>query len=134
MPIARIELKSPSGFSTSSIRDYRIAMSSSKVHKRLSSISGQIKRPDTAAPILDHPCFVQIYADSVQGSQFCGSCRLHPGLPQWEGELDRISETEEQMKAAKGAIWGEGILDYLNVLEGWRAQGNLRGLEITVRG
>ena len=48
-PFARIELKSPSGFFTSSIRDYRIAMSSSKVHKRLSSISGQIKRPDTAA-------------------------------------------------------------------------------------
>lgn len=41
---------------------------------------------------------------------------------------------EEQMKAAKGAVWGEGILDYLNVLEGWRAQGNLRGLEVTVRG
>ena len=51
-----------------------------------------------------------------------------------EGEMDRISRMEEQMKAAKGAIWGEGILDYVNVLGGWRAQGNLRGLEVTVRG
>jgi hypothetical protein len=48
--------------------------------------------------------------------------------------MDRISGMQEQMKAAKGATWGEGILDYLNVLKSWRAQGNLRGLEVTVRG
>jgi hypothetical protein len=48
--------------------------------------------------------------------------------------MDRISGVEEQIKAAKGALWGEGVLDYLNVLESWRAQGNLKGLEISVRG
>jgi cation diffusion facilitator CzcD-associated flavoprotein CzcO len=57
-----------------------------------------------------------------------------PGYLNREGDIDRISGVEERIKAAKGAIWGEGILDYLNVLEGWRAQGNLRGLEVTVRG
>jgi cation diffusion facilitator CzcD-associated flavoprotein CzcO len=69
-----------------------------------------------------------------RAANFAALAGCTPGYLNREGEIDRISGTEEQMKAAKGAIWGDGILDYLNVLEGWRAQGNLRGLEVTVRG
>lgn len=38
---------------------------------------------------------------------------------------------EAQMKAARNAIWGDGFLSYLKVLEEWRAEGNLRGLHIS---
>ena len=72
--------------------------------------------------------------DSVRAASLAALAGCTPGYLNREGELDRISGMEEQMKVAKEQIWGEGILDYLNVLEGWRAQGNLRGLEITVRG
>jgi hypothetical protein len=69
-----------------------------------------------------------------RAANFAALSGCTPGYLNREGEIDRISGMEERMKAAKGAIWGEGILDYLNVLEDWRAQGNLRGLEVTVRG
>ena len=69
-----------------------------------------------------------------RAANFAALAGCTPGYFNREGEMDRISGTEEQMKAAKSATWGEGILDYLNVLEGWRAQGNLRDLEVTVRG
>ena len=38
---------------------------------------------------------------------------------------------EVQMEAAKVAIWGKGFLDYVDVLEQWRAEGKLSGLEIS---
>jgi hypothetical protein len=48
-----------------------------------------------------------------------------------EGEIDRVSGVEEQMKRARGGIWGKGVADYVGVIEGWRAQGDLKGLEVT---
>jgi cation diffusion facilitator CzcD-associated flavoprotein CzcO len=69
-----------------------------------------------------------------RAASFAALLGCTPGYLNREGEIDRISGMEEQMKAARGSIWGEGILDYLSVLEGWRAQGNLRGLEVTVKG
>ena len=92
-PFARIELKPPSGFSISSIRDYWIAMSSSKVHKRLSSISGQIKRLDTAATI---DLNIPFYADR-----------------------DTFPKLEELLKilgAPPGAAWVWGLEDGLGRL------------------
>ena len=69
-----------------------------------------------------------------RAAHFAALAGCTPGYLNREGEMDRISGMEERMKAAKGAIWGDGILDYVNVLEGWRAQGNLSGLEVTVKG
>ncbi|RPB22635.1 FAD/NAD(P)-binding domain-containing protein [Terfezia boudieri ATCC MYA-4762] len=54
-----------------------------------------------------------------------------PGYINREGDADRVSTMEEQMKAAKSATWGHGILDYTSVLEGWRTQGGLEGLEVS---
>ncbi|KAI7223139.1 hypothetical protein KC343_g10882, partial [Hortaea werneckii] len=53
-----------------------------------------------------------------------------PGYYNLEGENDKIADMppEAQMKAARNAIWGDGFLSYLKVLEDWRAEGNLRGL------
>lgn len=46
-----------------------------------------------------------------------------------EGETQRMSE-EEQAAAARGAIWGQGFLDYARVLREWRESGRLEGLEV----
>ena len=75
--------------------------------------------------------FMQILS---RAANFVALAGYTPGYFNREGKMDGISGMQEQMKAAKGATWGEGILDYLNVLKSWRAQGNLRGLEVTVRG
>jgi len=34
------------------------------------------------------------------------------------------------MKAARNSIWGDGFSSFLRTLEGWRAQGDLQGLEV----
>jgi len=57
-----------------------------------------------------------------------------PGYINREGETDRVKTMEEQMKAAKGATWGHGFLDYNSALEGWRTQGGLEGLDVSTWG
>lgn len=47
-----------------------------------------------------------------------------------EGEMDR-TPAEDRMKAARGAIWGEGMLGFVDVIEEWRRDGGLKGLEVT---
>jgi hypothetical protein len=69
-----------------------------------------------------------------RAASFAGLAGCTPGYLNLEGDMDRISGMEAQMKAARGAIWGEGIADYVDVIEDWRVQGNLRGLEVTARG
>ncbi|KAK7061129.1 hypothetical protein VNI00_000865 [Paramarasmius palmivorus] len=50
-----------------------------------------------------------------------------------EGELSQLAHApvEVQMKAARGAIWGEGFESFMKVIEEWKAKGNLEGIEIT---
>ncbi|KAI7131812.1 hypothetical protein KC352_g31130, partial [Hortaea werneckii] len=56
-----------------------------------------------------------------------------PGYYNLEGENDKIAAMppEVQMKAARNAIWGDGFLSYLKVLEDWRAEGSLEGLHVS---
>ncbi|KAJ9664096.1 hypothetical protein H2201_005336 [Coniosporium apollinis] len=63
---------------------------------------------------------------------FAGLAGCTPSYFNREGEFARISTQEEQMKAAKGGIWSQGLVDYAEVIEGWRRSGDLKGLEITV--
>lgn len=49
-----------------------------------------------------------------------------------EGEADKEKSEAEQFEAAKQAPWGEGIVSYRNVVEEWKAKGNLEGLIIEV--
>ncbi|KAJ9663476.1 hypothetical protein H2198_000741 [Neophaeococcomyces mojaviensis] len=57
-----------------------------------------------------------------------------PGYLNAEGLLDKISEAplEEQIKAAKGSTWGRGILDFRAILEDWRLNTDLEGLDVKV--
>lgn len=51
-----------------------------------------------------------------------------------EGALSSAKDLpmEAQIKAARMATWGQGIMDYTRILEDWRADDNRRDLEITV--
>jgi cation diffusion facilitator CzcD-associated flavoprotein CzcO len=66
-------------------------------------------------------------------ASFAAVANCTPGYINKEGEVDRNSGKEEQMKAARGAIWGHGIADYVRVIEAWRDEGRLQGLEVTVK-
>lgn len=46
-----------------------------------------------------------------------------------EGEVDKIS-MDEKIKAAKGGAWPKGIVDYAHVLETWRRDGAMAGLDV----
>lgn len=52
-----------------------------------------------------------------------------PGYINKEGEVEDMS-TEEKIKAAKGGAWPKGIVDYVRVLEAWRDEGALNGLQV----
>jgi hypothetical protein len=67
-----------------------------------------------------------------RAASFAGLAGCTPGYLNREGEMDRISGMAEHMKAARGAIWGQGIADFVNVIEGWRSQGELKGLAVTM--
>lgn len=54
-----------------------------------------------------------------------------PSYLNWEGETDQITRMEDLMTAARRATWGFGIEDFVDVLEAWRADGSLTGLDIT---
>jgi cation diffusion facilitator CzcD-associated flavoprotein CzcO len=69
-----------------------------------------------------------------RAAAFAGLAGCTPSYLNREGEMDRISKPEDQIKAARAAIWGEGIMGYVETIEGWRKQGNLGGLEVTVAG
>lgn len=69
-----------------------------------------------------------------RAGSLAGVAGCTPGYINREGDTDRITTMEEQMKAAKGAIWGHGVLDYISVLEGWRSKGDLEGLEVSTWG
>ncbi|KAF9884246.1 hypothetical protein FE257_001978 [Aspergillus nanangensis] len=55
-----------------------------------------------------------------------------PGYYNAEGEAGKATSIEAQMSGARMAIWGEGITSYIQVIEKWRQQGELEGLEVQV--
>lgn len=66
----------------------------------------------------------------MRAAAFAGLSGCTPGYINAEAETDKSIAPEEQMKKAKGAIWGEGIDSYVKAIEGWRDNGGLLGLEI----
>ena len=67
-----------------------------------------------------------------RAAALAGLAGCTPGYLNREGEMDRISKPEDRMRAARMAIWGEGIASYVETIQDWRNQGDLRGLEVTV--
>jgi hypothetical protein len=59
-----------------------------------------------------------------------GGCT--PNYLNLEGELDKLLSKgpEVQAKMMRGQVWGRGINHYAEVLDKWRSDGGLRGLDI----
>lgn len=59
-----------------------------------------------------------------------GMAGCTPSYLNGEGDADRIP-MEMKMKSARMSPWASGMNDYADVLETWRKEGSLRGLQIT---
>ena len=65
----------------------------------------------------------------MRAANFAATSGCTPSYFNKEGLMDQMP-MEQRMKAAKMAIWGEGILNFTEVLEKWQAEGRLEGLQI----
>lgn len=54
-----------------------------------------------------------------------------PGYFNMEGDIER-APPEKQIQMARSGLWGSGIEDFLTVIESWRAEGSMEGIEVTV--
>ncbi|OJI96217.1 hypothetical protein ASPVEDRAFT_224565 [Aspergillus versicolor CBS 583.65] len=54
-----------------------------------------------------------------------------PGYFNGDGMLAQPKSVEALKKAARMAMWGEGIASYVRQIETWRAEGGLKGLDLT---
>ncbi|KAH0534210.1 hypothetical protein FGG08_007198 [Glutinoglossum americanum] len=79
------------------------------------------------SPEAEQAWTMQILARAIS---FAGMSGCTPNYINRECELDRGSN-EEQMRTAQSAPWGDGFASYLDVIEGWRAKGDLEGVVIT---
>lgn len=57
-----------------------------------------------------------------------GSCL--PSYFNQEGDMNRLTP-EQQVKSARGTIFGQGFAKYSKIMEEWQEAGDLAGLEIT---
>jgi cation diffusion facilitator CzcD-associated flavoprotein CzcO len=58
-----------------------------------------------------------------------------PGYNNAEGEafdMPPVNDHLAMMKRAKAAIWQAGIVDFVRLVENWRGNGNLEGLEVSI--
>lgn len=96
-------------------------------------ISESVKRAGSEQKAVVEPSAESEEAWSMQimmrAANFAAMGGCTPSYLNAEGASDRIPP-EERMKAAKGAIWGEGIESYMGVIKEWRQKGELEGLEV----
>jgi cation diffusion facilitator CzcD-associated flavoprotein CzcO len=69
---------------------------------------------------------MQVMMRGVCGAAIIGCT---PGYFNLEGEIDLIP-VEGQVRMARSGLWGLGIESYLEHIEAWRAEGNIRGIEV----
>lgn len=71
------------------------------------------------------------WADRVAGHKLSTMAGCTPSYFNAEGEADRQSPQQQAETARAKAIWGQGYLDYEEVLREWRGRGALEGLEVS---
>ncbi|OAL38401.1 hypothetical protein AYO20_02460 [Fonsecaea nubica] len=54
-----------------------------------------------------------------------------PSYQSREGELERLSSSEDRAKVARAAPWLAGALDFFDIREDWKTSGDLEGLEVS---
>jgi hypothetical protein len=69
----------------------------------------------------------------AQGAAFFGAMAVcTPGYITSEGEYLRVmSDQEALMKLARGGQWSEGLVSFDRMLDEWRKEGNMRGIEVS---
>lgn len=67
---------------------------------------------------------------AMGAATFAGMQGCTPSYLNREGELGRMTQ-EQQMAFAKLGIWPNGFQSYLELLEKWRADGKMEGLEVS---
>jgi hypothetical protein len=65
----------------------------------------------------------------MRAGSFSSVSGCTPGYINGEGARSK-ADMQEQMKAARAAPWGEGIVSFTEVVRAWEAEGGLKGLEI----
>jgi cation diffusion facilitator CzcD-associated flavoprotein CzcO len=97
-------------------------------------MEGQRKAGTAGAIIESTQAAQDAWSDQVAAAALglagMGGCT--PNYLNLEGELDKLASLgpEVQAKMMRGQIWGRGINNYVEVLEKWRSDGVLRGLDI----
>lgn len=66
----------------------------------------------------------------IRAGGLAGMANCTPGYPNMEGEFDNHNAPEEMVKAARAMHWAEGVMSWVKILEGWRAKGEMKGLEV----
>lgn len=103
--------------------------------KLTSSSSTTAKQnPNTTATIIEPTSTAcNNWADRVAGHahKLSTMAGCTPSYFNAEGEADRQSPQEQAETARAKAIWGQGYLDYEEVLREWRGRGALEGLEVS---
>lgn len=61
---------------------------------------------------------------------FAGVGGCTPSYLTAEGSKTKAKSQQEATRAARSSNWGRGILDYISILEQWKQDGQLEGLEI----
>ncbi|KAJ7747998.1 hypothetical protein B0H14DRAFT_3604469 [Mycena olivaceomarginata] len=65
-----------------------------------------------------------------RASWFAAISGCTPGYITKEGENNKVADMAEQIKAGRGAPWGEGIVKFTEVMRAWEAEGELSGLQV----
>lgn len=80
----------------------------------------------TAAAVEDWG--LQILSRSVLLAAMMGCT---PGYFNLEGEIDKIKPADH-LRMARGGSWGTGIESFLKYIEGWQAEGSMKGIRLQV--
>lgn len=105
-----------------------LAKHSAYIFREATRIAGD--RPFAVAPTAEaaEKWAMQVLIHSVPMAAAAGCT---PGYFNAEGVIDR-APPEMQMLMARSGLWGRGIADFVQVLEKWRENGQLQGIEVQI--
>jgi hypothetical protein len=66
----------------------------------------------------------------ARAGAMAGVANCTPGYYNNDGEIDKPRSMEELMNAARLANWGDGIADFIRIIEEWRSSDELDGLDV----
>lgn len=82
--------------------------------------------------VLPNPSAAEDWAQRIMSHAARGAAMMGctPGYYNMEGKLESIPP-EQRMIMARSGIWGRGIEDFAPILEDWRTEGRMEGIEVS---